>query len=92
MQMKTSAWTVEDICSEDDEDDADYASVASDARYFPSDIFAKGGPESEDEEKQELDQSDTERGNLIVHAELEGGIYVSPLSPPPTQARVTPSD
>ena len=35
------AWEVDDVCSEDDDDD--YAYVASDARYLSSDSFAKDG-------------------------------------------------
>ena len=90
-----SAWAVVDVCSEDDEDDDDYAYVASDARYFSSDLFAKGGPESEeseDDEQGKFDQFDTESGTMNAHVELERSVYISPVSLPPILERVKLAD
>ena len=69
--------------------------VASDASHISSDNFARDGLESEeeeDEEKDDPDQFDAESGNLTAHIELERCVYISPLSPPPARAKVTPVD
>ena len=69
--------------------------VATDARHFSPGSFGGDEPESESEEEEEesdVEEKEENNINVVEHAERENGLYVSPLGPPPTRAKLTACD
>ena len=78
------------------EENADQAYVFTDVRYFGAESCFGDGPEedeeSEDDGEEDVNQFDRFTGNMDEHEEMQNGVYISPLSPPPARASITAGD
>ena len=88
---------MDDTCiDEDDEEHEDQVCVFTDARYFGAERFAGDGPEdnedSEDDGEGDVNIFDRCIGNMDEHEEMQNGVYISLLSPPPAQASISAGD